>query len=107
MILLEVKYLRAITDELRAQRGEQNKIKFFGNKIINFRTLWTACDDDIVVDKDKFDDLRTGVVGFSLNAYEDMYTCSPSTSKGLSKDYGQYRGKTDDISRPSRHIQDF
>lgn len=83
LILLEVKYLRAITDELRAQRGEQNKIKFFGNKIINFRTLWTACDDDIVVDKDKFDDLRTGVVGFSLNAYEDMYTCSPSTSKTI------------------------
>ena len=83
LILLEYKYLTAITAGLRTQHGEQNKIKYFGDKIINLRTLWTECDDDILVDKGKFDDLRTGVIGFSLAAYEDMYIITPGGSKTI------------------------
>ncbi|NFH70524.1 AAA family ATPase [Clostridium botulinum] len=83
LILLEIKYLKAINDEIRNHAGEKAKIEFFGIKLILLRTIWSTNGDDIFVDEIKYNDLVNGITPFSLEAYEDMYSYTATTKKTI------------------------
>lgn len=79
LIELERKYLTAIHDGLKNHAGDKAKTRFFGSKIINFRTLWNQRDSRITVDMMKFDDLVYGRTAFSLDEYEDIFNITGTT----------------------------
>lgn len=83
LIELEGKYLASINDGISHQAGEKVKLLFFGSRVINFRTLWSARDTNITVDGVKFEGLVNGRTPFSLAAYEDVFNCNEATEKTI------------------------
>lgn len=83
LISLEGKYLMALHRELKKYKGDSEKVKYFGSKIIMLRTLWNSVDSDIYVDEVKFNDLVSEKTVFTIDAYEDIYKFSTSTRKIL------------------------
>ena len=87
LILLEIKYLSSLHDELRnvnaASQTEREKarIDYFGTRMRRLRTLWTRQGEVIRVDKQKFENLIAGSTPFSVEAYEDIYNITSGAEK--------------------------
>lgn len=87
LILLEIKYLFSLHDELRnvnaASQTEREKarIDYFGTRIRRLRALWTRQGQTIKVDKQKFENLISGIISFSVGTYEDIYNITSGAEK--------------------------
>ncbi len=89
LILLEIKYLSALNEELRnvnaATQTEREKarIEYFGTRVRQLRALWTKRGEIIRVDKQKFENLISGSTPFNVEAYEDIYNITSDTEKNI------------------------
>lgn len=89
LILLEIKYLSALHDELKnvnaASQTEREKarIDYFGTKMRQLRTLWTREGEVIRVDKLKFENLIASSIPFSVETYEDIYNITSGMKKNI------------------------
>lgn len=87
LILLEIKYLSSLHDELRninaaSQTGrEKARIDYFGTRIRRLKTLWTRQGETIKVDKQKFENLTSGSTPFNVETYEDIYNITSGAEK--------------------------
>lgn len=87
LITLEIRYLSQLNQHLRSMTApsqsalEKVRIAFFGTKLMQLRTLWNEKDSELVVDEEKFRALLTAQTPFTLDAYEDIFSCTPETGK--------------------------
>lgn len=89
LISLEIKYLSSLHDTLRnvnaASQTEREKarIDYFGTRMRQLRTLWTQQGKTVKVDKQKYENLISGLTPFSVGAYEDIYNITNGEEKGI------------------------
>jgi len=83
LISLERKYLRFVHDKVTECNGDNEKYKYFREKVINFQTLWNSIDSEIHIDEVKFNDLLNEKTAFSVDAYEDIYSYVATNKKTI------------------------
>lgn len=89
LILLEIKYLSSLHNNLRNVNAvsqierEKVRIEYFGIRLRRLRTLWGQRGEIIRVDKLKYENLISGFTPFSIEAYEDIYNITSGTVKSI------------------------
>lgn len=82
LVRLEIKYLEEIHRQLRnislpnPTDKEKARIQYFGSKVIEFRTLWNHRNDSVSVDPVIFEALVNGSMAFTVESFEDMFSCA-------------------------------
>ncbi|CAN7754090.1 AAA family ATPase [Paenibacillus sp. LjRoot56] len=83
LISLERKYLRFIHVKVTEFNGDNEKFKYFREKVIKFQTLWNSNYSEIHIDEVKFNELLNEETAFSVDAYEDMYNYVATNKKTI------------------------
>lgn len=89
LLQLEIQYLSVLNQGLRSvtvEPGEtldKAKIRYFGEKLIELRTLWNMKDSEILVNSDRYSALKSGRVAFTTESYESIFECDPGATKTI------------------------
>lgn len=89
LIQLEIQYLIALNQGLRSVTTEPGetldkaKIRYFGEKLIELRTLWSMKDSEILVNSDRYSALKNGEVAFTAETYENIFDCGLGATKTI------------------------
>ena len=90
LVELEEKYLECIKQVLKGKikitsqpTGDSERLKYYGEKLVNLKFLWYGVGDSLEIVQQKFEDLVSGKIPFSIDEYENLYKTStgvPTTS---------------------------
>lgn len=81
LIQLEIMYLGELNREIRSitadspTEREKARIYHFGQKLLEFRTLWNTKGSEIPVNSDRYLALKSGRVAFTTETYEGIFDC--------------------------------
>lgn len=89
LLQLEIRYLAELNRELRSitadsqTEREKARIHHFGQKLLEFRTLWNMKDSEIFVNSERYTALKDGRTAFTTETYEDIFNCEPGVTKSI------------------------
>lgn len=77
-LTLEEKYLKAVKAFLKGRdpakpTGDDERLEFYGNKILNLHTVWYGVGDFIEVNEKLFRDLVDGSIKLDMDNFEELF----------------------------------